>query len=168
MKAGRSVVVVIVVLVVMSLLASVALADNGAKATGQGKMNTGRTFSFQAQERSDGSVDGSGVLNIPGVLRFKYSIDCLEVDGNVATMTGTIDTVRNLIPDELPDDYVGGPFWFRVVDNGEGAGATDQITFFYFDPPEYADEFPDCTWDPTPEDGIDLVDIIAGNVQVQE
>lgn len=186
MKKMRSVVIVIVVLVVMSVFAAVALADSGAKAAGQGKFYQGRTFAFQAQEREDGSVDGSGLLQFPNDLRIHYAIDCLNVDGSMAIMSGTMTSVD--LPGVDVSAYVGGPFYFRVIDNGEGDGnPADQMTYFLFDLPEYAAEFPGCDevvteiplYDENENPVLDEngnqvyedfveIDIIAGNIQVRE
>ena len=50
-----------------------------------------------------------------------FSIDCLSVTDNVATMSGVITDTDN-------PDFAGNPVWFRVVDNGEGNGEPDVMT----------------------------------------
>jgi hypothetical protein len=176
MKPVRISFVVAIVVLVLGLLASVALADSGDKVTGQGKLNTGRTFSFQAQERADGTVDGSGLLVFPNDARFKYDITCLNVEGNVATMSGHIRSL-DLKGADL-SAFTGMRFYFRVTDNGQGDGdPADQTTFFLFEEPPPSAGFYNCYDDVTEFESEDEqgnpimlpfpdVDIIAGNITV--
>jgi len=117
-----------------------------------------RTFSFHARELNNGGVIGSLVLKNRNLgIRAKAKIDCLDIDGNQATMSGVITQVRCADP-SLIDDEV----WFRVVDNGEGSNnPTDQMTLLIveLDQPPNPDE---CTVDL----GLDLQNIRAGNIQV--
>jgi len=156
---------VVLVLVLALITTSVVLAENLSKASGAGKLRQDRSFSFQAQERKDGTVTGSGVLQIPqqgepGNVDIHFDIDCLNSDGTSAIMSGTV-TKSSVWP-------VGFAVWFKVVDNGEGANASgpDQMTLLYGDVPE---EMDDCSVDYTelePEE-ILLFDVIAGNIQVK-
>jgi hypothetical protein len=86
-----------------------------------------RHFTFHAREKSNGTVEGSGVLTYTGgVRKMSFNIECLAINGNVAVMSGVI-TRDNQIPANE-----GLLCWFKVVDNGEGAGADpDEITLFY-------------------------------------
>lgn len=77
-----------------------------------------QNFSFQAKENWDGSITGSIEFKcrIPGSGRAHGTIDCLTIEGNEAILSGVItQTDKNL--DFLPENV---PFWFKVVDNGEG------------------------------------------------
>lgn len=156
---------VVLVLVLALITTSVVLADNLSKASGAGKVRQDRSFSFNAQERKDGTVTGSGVLQIPiqgepGNVDIHFDIDCLNSDGTNAIMTGTV-TKSTVWP-------VGWEVWFKVVDNGEGANASgpDQMTLLFGGEPE---EIDDCLVDYTvlePEEVL-LYDVTAGNVQVK-
>ena len=115
-----------------------------------------RHFSFHARENNDGSVVGNGVLSwIGGVEHSTFDIDCLVIDGNVATMSGVI--TRDSDP-----DFVGRLCGFKVVDNGEGAGADpDEVSILFIgdDPAIYT-----CV-NPLP---VPLYPIEGGNIQVKE
>jgi hypothetical protein len=71
--------------------ASLAFASNPPSATGAGFFaNSTRVFAFNAVGHSDGSATGEGALIIPGTVFFHFKVNCLQVVGNVATVTGTI------------------------------------------------------------------------------
>jgi len=142
------------------------LKGSGPSASGQGSITDGnwRIFTFHAVTHPNGSVSGNGVLKRnPGGAKFQFDIDCLSVDGNVAIMSGTITKLP------LAPEFEGQPFWFKVVDNGEGVNAPpDEITFFYYcppDDPECVTDLGDCGID-HPENN--LVPIEAGNIQVTQ
>lgn len=84
-----------------------------------------RTFSFNAVERSDGSVTGQAQLvNRQGgdAAQVHVEIDCLNVFGSLAIASGAITQAFN-------PDAIGVPAVFAVEDNGEGANApVDRIT----------------------------------------
>ena len=116
-----------------------------------------RTFSFHARELKNGRVIGSLVLKNRNLgIRAKAIINCLDIDGNQATMSGVITQING--------DYsslIGDDIWFRVVDNGEGfRNTTDQITLVIVE----LDEPPSaiCTEDVD----VDLQNILGGNIQV--
>jgi len=142
------------------------LKGSGPSATGQGKMvGTNRTFSFNAVTHRDGSVSGQGQLNSHLGAKIHFSIDCLYVEGNVATMSGTVTN------SEAFQEYVGGPCWFRVKDNGEGSNAQpDEITFFIFCGPDETDTpCTTLTCDVDHEsDAGGLQPIENGNIQVKQ
>lgn len=87
-------------------------------------------FSFTANEFRDGSVEGQweDVLNpafIEGVFPVHIAIDCLEVDGNQAWVSGEI---------VKPDFLAGIPAITRVADNGNSVNdQLDQISATVFD-----------------------------------
>ncbi len=135
---------------------------SGPSATGQGRIvGTDRVFAFNATTRPNGTVQGQGTLNrTDSGTRFQFTIDCLSVNGNVATMSGTI-TASNAFPNSI-----GSPCWFRVKDNGEGANAPpDEITFLTFCPTgPVGCPIQSCSSD----QGLPLLPIQAGNIQVNQ
>jgi hypothetical protein len=139
---------------------------SGPSASGQGTLSFDgipiegegfRHFSFQARERNNGTVGGNGVITYTGgVLKTHFDIDCLNVSGNVAIMSGVITK------DKQNPNNEGLLFWFKVVDNGEGGNAdADQMTLFF--PGSNPDAFT-CTINY----GNALYDIEGGNIQVRE
>ena len=88
-----------------------------------------QNFSFHARENQDGSITGSFQVkardeNFPG--RMHGTIDCLTIDGNIATMSGV---ATHSTFEGWPE---GTPIWFRVVDNGEGNNSDpDQFSDIY-------------------------------------
>lgn len=140
--------------------AGTAIAGNGvvASATGSGQITIGtelRTFSFTA--RTDSSNNSSGqaeLFNRNSGTRLHMAVDCLNVAGNVATMSGTITQ------DNVAGAFVGDPIWFQVVDNGEGAGAPPDLislVYIFFGPPGVP-----CTSPLVPAS----IPIRSGNIQV--
>ena len=142
---------------------------SGPSASGQGSLTFNgvrRIFAFHANTHPNGTVSGNGVLNRVSSdpndrVKIKFDIDCLSVSGNVAIMSGTT-TKLSFAPDS-----VGGPFWFKVVDNSEGANSDpDEITLFFFCFPNDPD--PDCDDLICANDlGLPLNPIEAGNIQVK-
>lgn len=147
--------------------ASSAVAENVTQsATGSGQLEFTtdgvtalRTFAFEATMASDGSVTGQAQIDnrsVPGRLHIK--IDCLNVIGTSAVMSGTITSSTEAgVP-------AGASSIFAVQDNGEGAGsAPDRIT------QQFANSGLVCT-DITPANvGLYtnlLNDIEGGNVQI--
>jgi len=107
------------------------LKATGLSASGQGRIvGTDRVFAFNAVTHPDGRVSGEGQLTYThngNDVKTHITIDCISVSGNEAIMSGTV-TNSNALP-----DFVGGPCWFKVKDNGEGANAPpDEMTFFIF------------------------------------
>lgn len=159
-------------LVLTSILAAVAVvtpasAENVTQsATGSGQLEFTtdgvtalRTFAFEATKASDGGVSGEAQIDnrsVPG--RLHIQINCLNVIGNKAIMSGTITSSTEAgVP-------VGASSIFGVQDNGEGAGsAPDRIT------QQFANSGLACT-DITPSNvGLFtylLRDVKAGNVQI--
>lgn len=115
-----------------------------------------RHFTFHAREKNNGNVEGNGVLTYIGGVEFSsFDIDCLVVDGNVAWMSGVVTR------DRLPE-LVGQLCAFRVVDNGEGAGAPpDELSILYYgtDPAVYT-----CVNTLL----VPVYPIEGGNIQVRE
>jgi len=130
--------------------------NHGPSANGQGQfefLGFQRLFVFHANTMPNGSVKGNGVLKyLDGELDSRFSIDCISVEGNVATMSGTI--IEHSDPNR-----VGWDIWFKVIDNGEGANSeTDQMTPQGFGPTLFDCSFPYV---------LDLYEITTGNIQVR-
>jgi len=138
-----------------------SMAGVSASATGSGIIAPGvRTFTFQANTLASGETKGNAQLTFPGQnLKLHMTLDCLEVVGNQATMSGYVKNVQN-----NPNYEAGDAVWFRVVDNGEPS-VDDQITFvtIYFNPAGPPAPGASCT-----EEGAfpGLNTIQSGNVQV--
>ena len=82
-----------------------------------------RRIEFTATRNELNEQRGQGsFFNTTTGLKVHFTIDCLKVEGNVATMTG------------IWDDHGQGDFPYillRVVDNGEGRGKVDQVSPLY-------------------------------------
>ncbi|MCW5519518.1 hypothetical protein J1N09_06690 [Aureitalea sp. L0-47] len=139
---------------------------SGPSASGQGTISLEvippngegfRHFSFNARVKNNGSVQGGGVLTyIGGQRNIQFDIDCLEVIGNTAVMSGVVTRDNQNPANE------GSLCWFKVTDNGEGANAApDQMTLFYtgVNPAVYT-----CT----NNFNEPVYDIEGGNIQVKE
>lgn len=101
----------------------------GPAATGAGHFYvTGdlRTFSFTGRTHMDGSVRGQAELNNRDQdVRDHISVDCLNIVGNIAYMSGVI--TRSSIPARVGLNRV-----WSVQDNGEGANApADMISLVF-------------------------------------
>jgi hypothetical protein len=95
-------------------------------ASGFGQVHLGlpfRNFAFSATKQLDGGVTGQAQLErSDNGIRAHIDIDCLNVLGNVAVMSG----VYTFASDPAS---VGSDVLFAVQDNGEGPSAPpDQIT----------------------------------------
>lgn len=105
-------------------------AGNGvvASATGSGHIMSGgelRTFSFSARQFADGTARGQAQVNSRALDVFaQIEIDCLEVVGSTAHMSGVVTRSSNPAEAEI-----GEVRRFVVRDNGERAGdPADQIS----------------------------------------
>jgi hypothetical protein len=106
-----------------------------ASATGSGHFQypspTGgtalRTFSFEAHAYSDGTVSGNAqVKNRATDQTLNIHIDCLNIMGNLAVISGTAWSATG------PGNTDGDGAIFAVIDNGEGTNAApDQATYAY-------------------------------------
>jgi hypothetical protein len=80
-----------------------------------------RRIEFTANRNGLNEQSGQGsFFNTTTGLKVHFTIDCLKVEGNVATMTGIWDSNGD-------SRYM----LLRVVDNGEGHRATDQVSPLY-------------------------------------
>jgi len=116
-----------------------------------------RQFSFHAREKKNGSIQGSGVLTYTGGVRnLSFDIDCLNVNGNHAIMSGV--TTRD---NQFPENE-GLLFWFEVTDNGEGNNSDPDQMSLYFQGTNPA------TYDCVNDFEVDNYDIEGGNIQVRD
>jgi hypothetical protein len=119
-----------------------------------------RTFALQASKSSDGTVNGHAqVRNRATGQTLHIQIDCLNVIGNIAVMSGTATSATG------PENSDGDAEIFAVQDNGQGADAGPDMVTRAFGNSGFV-----CT-DFTPADlGLLtylLNDIDAGNIRIQ-
>jgi hypothetical protein len=138
---------------------AVASASALDSATGSGHTlsSTGllRSFSFSVNRLPDGTARGQAQINARSLDAFAHiAIDCLQITGNVAHMSGTI--VQTSDPTIfLPNEYVH----FAVQDNGEGPTAPpDKISGIPVGEPFRCDQ--------SAPPAINR-DVVRGNVQVR-
>ena len=135
--SGPSIAVAILAALLFTLGSGVALAQVVASATGSGQIHVNgeyRTFTFSAQTDNNNVTTGvTQGFNRGLPFSWQGSINCLDVEGNVATVSGFV-TYAN--PDPGPGGItVGTPLIFQVIDNGEGQGnQTDLISLTFFGP----------------------------------
>ena len=122
--------VVAVLVVALAPVVSTVQAQGAgivASANGAGQITSGgewRTFSFTAQMDSSHNSSGQAELfSRAANLRVHMDIDCLQVVGNTATMSGAV----TLVSPNVSGIDVGDPIWFRVVDNGSGANSSPDL-----------------------------------------
>ena len=136
----------------------------GPSASGQGQIvGTDRVFAFTAITKPDGSVSGQGQLTFTqNSVKIHFSIDCISVTDNTAIISGTVTS-----SDAFPE-YIGGPCWFKVKDNGEGSNVPpDEITYFIFCRPNDQCDNLTCDYDNESQAG-GLQQIENGNIQVRQ
>jgi len=147
-------------LVLFSLVvgaAAVAQVVHSARGSGTIEFASNREhISFSAVERADGTATGSAeVHDISAGVTVHIDVNCLNVIGNVATISGIV--TRSSDPTGVPEGFEG---IFQVVDNGEGKDA----------PPDFmsqANFFAVGTGNDCHAPGeFDLVPVEHGNVQV--
>jgi hypothetical protein len=105
-------------------------------------------FTATRNELNEQRGQGSFFNTLTGV-KVHFTINCLRVEGNVAVMTG------------IWDDHGKGDFpyiYLKVVDNGQGRGATDQVS------PLYTVDFPVSCQD---DFDVPLFEASGGNIQVR-
>jgi hypothetical protein len=154
-------------------------AAPGPSANGQGTLmvtdSNGtfrRNFSFSAQTKSNGTVQGNAVLhsaqytygngNQPYMVQ--VDISCMKVIGNTAYFGGLVRKTNE------PDPIYSGAVFFSAQDNGEPGKNNDKVSLLYF-----WDDDPDTVGDPgacqnlpdPPVDGSSLITIDSGNIQVK-
>ncbi len=143
-----------------------SLGKRGVRASGSGEIavtSNGRTFAFTAVELPDGRATGQLSLDYKQIDVHGHGvIDCLAVDGNVATMSGTV-TTGSYFGEDLRGLELA--FWFRAEDNGEPGINADRMTGLWVEEIDLP-SIPDCTGElpftPT------LYTIATGNINVGE
>jgi hypothetical protein len=113
-----------------------------------------RSIEFTAQRDAANNSRGEGQLfnHVTGT-KLHFVIDCLQVVGTAATVTGTITHTDS---DAFPE---GTALWVQVVDNGEGKKSPPDLVsplFAVFGPA------PSCTQQLAPAN----IAIEGGNIQV--
>jgi hypothetical protein len=102
-----------------------------------------RTFSFTAKQDSSGASSGQAQLNArTSGVALHLTIDCLNVVGNIASMSGVISNV-NAVAAGI-GFAPGQQIWFPVIDN-KGTDSPDQITLVFINVPAGSPGFPVCT-----------------------
>jgi hypothetical protein len=142
-----------------------ALAGDGPSSNGHGTYTVQdedgkeykRQFSFAATTKNDGTVNGNAEVHNPAY-DFAAHIDlsCLLVDGNRASMGGTVTKSND------PGLGEGTFAFFTVYDNGEPGVDKDTISATFFDteaPP------PSCLL--IGANDFNQTPIEAGNIQVK-
>lgn len=127
------------------------------RATGGGQVllgsNAGNTIAFTARTTEDGAdgrvtfIDRSAGKG-QAQEKFHGIVNCLRVSGNYAEIAGT-------------ERDTGEPFNLRVIDNGEGAAADDDMIQF-----DNSSTAPDCSEDDNDDDP--QMDLARGNAQVYD
>ena len=117
-----------------------------------------RTFTFNATADSSGNTTGQTQgFNRNAGIKWHGTVNCLNVVGNVATMSGV---VTDITPGPGSPFVVGSNIVFQMIDNGEGSNAPPDLislTFFFGPGP------------PQPCTGLGIfatIPIEHGNVQV--
>jgi hypothetical protein len=152
----------ITIAALLTLTSSAVLAQVVASATGSGHFQVSgdlRTFTFNANTNSSGATNGQTQGNNRNAgIKWHGTITCLNVVGNVATMSGVVTDITPGLGDPF---LVGNFIQFQVTDMGEGKNAPpDLISLTLFFPAGSPD--PGCT--------VPLINatipISEGNVQV--
>jgi hypothetical protein len=141
---------------VLVMPVGIASAETGPSANGHANLvinGEKETFSFQAREQPDGSDVGTFQVKSRGQDLLQHGvIDCLRVEGNVATASGMITKEK--------EPVFGGPFvLFTLVDHGEGEDAPPDIwsDVYVFDFPVSCDRLREPPNNP----------VLEGNFQVK-
>jgi hypothetical protein len=130
-------------------------AGNNPSASGQGTLTVlgeRRTFSFHALTKKNGTVTGSFTLQSRHSDTFiKASLNCLQVVGSNARLSGTVTHSNN-------PALVGLAVLFAAQDNGEGANdPPDELSLAAVGGPFNCTNFPGV---------IPMNPIEGGNIQV--
>ncbi len=126
--------------VLLLTVATPLFAKNGSSASGGFHFSAGDhplNIEFNAKTKPNGTTDGkiklSGTVSVPDQdvdgegssggeklvsVSLTVDVDCLEVNGNAAAMTG-------VITDSNIPEYIGNRALLAVVDNGEGSNDPD-------------------------------------------
>jgi hypothetical protein len=134
---GFSVAAITVAALVLTVGSGVAFAQVVALATGSGQIHVNgelRTFTFNASTDTSGVTTGqTQAFSRSSGIKWHGTINCLNVVGNVATMSGVVTDISPATP---PFFVVGADIVFQVIDNGQGQNASpDLISLTFFNPP---------------------------------
>jgi hypothetical protein len=172
---GLSLVVVAAVVAGLVITFRSEAAAPGASANGSGSLpsindngdTVKRQFSFNAQQKKDGTVQGHAVLHNPAFTgenghspyMLQIDIQCMKVIGNTAFFGGT--TRRTNDPSLIDAVY------FSAQDNGEPGAGVDLLSRAFF-----FDDDPGTNGDPQLCQGNQLGDfpmepIQTGNIQIR-
>jgi hypothetical protein len=133
-------------------------------------------FAFSAVAKADGRAMGQfhQKLEVDGVvIDFSGEVTCMAVDqpNHRAWIGGVITENRSTDPAFTGEIFEPGhDVWFRVVDYGEGANATqpDRTTFLGFENnPTIKSSEQYCRERPWPPDDARTWPVTAGNIQVR-
>jgi hypothetical protein len=160
--AGFSITAITLAVLLLTLSSSVVFAQVVASATGSGQFQVSgnlRTFTFNANTDSSGVTTGQTQGNNRNAgVKWHGRLTCLNVVGNVATMSGVVTDITPGLGDPF---LVGNFIQFQVIDMGEGNNAPpDLISLTLFFPRGSTD--PGCT---VPQITA-TIPITQGNVQV--
>lgn len=120
----------------ISLLAVLAMGATTVQAKGVVASATGgyvatylgstREIGFTAKEDKKGRTRGQLQLtNLDTELSLHFTVDCLSIDGNAATLSGMIVERDLQVVDGVPLPY----FWVRVWDYGESEIPQDTVSY---------------------------------------
>jgi hypothetical protein len=133
--------------------AAAAFAVVVASASGSGNITFGSSrehISFDATRADNGTVTGQAFVvdhTVEGLVRFTVAVNCLNVMGNVAIVSGIVTSSTN-------ESLVGMEAIFEAVDAGGGGGTRDQMSLVNLHEPGVGT---DCTvpseFDVVPVDG---------------
>lgn len=131
-----------------------AHVNGGGTTTEGGKVST---FVFNAVQQPDGSVNGHlNYMFRKGGLNIKMDIDCMKINGDMATLSGVVTSVEGK-GDPIPFVFVGQRASFTVEDNGQGSkAAPDMISDLIL----YGGASCSDNWTPYLE--------ISGNIDIKE
>jgi hypothetical protein len=132
---GSPVAAITIAVLLLTVGSGAAVAQVVASATGSGQIHVSgdlRTFTFNAETDSSGVTTGqTQAFSRSSGIKWHGTLDCLNVVGNVATMSGVVTDISPATP---PFFVVGSHILFQVIDNGEGSNAPPDLislTFFY-------------------------------------
>ena len=132
---------------------AISASAHGAYFATYGGNAATRRIEFSAVRDGQNNQTGQGsFFNTTTGLKVHFTINCLRVEGNVATISG------------IWDDHGQGDFpfmWLQVIDNGEGRNADDRVSpLFTFGAPISCNDnpFPGATYG---------INISNGNIQVR-
>jgi hypothetical protein len=149
---------------------SLAAAPSGPSVTGGGSTveDCGKpvgalrdAYVYDAVGHADGSVTGHVVAQQRACLvEIALDVDCLAIDGNVATLSGIVRKTRGPVFDRFA---VGRPVITAVQDNGEGHGAAPDLISDLWG-------YPGANCHVPPPPNVDLTPyypLTSGNIQVR-